>query len=372
MSNINIKTDKTHEYMRGGGDKKMDKTRPSPGGSATLYKTGTKKTGNDGNKWIVQENINGIKRWVKIQPKSKRESKTKTKSKSKSKTKSKTKEKAKSVSLNMYDFYNIVQITETEFKDVINKSTPNVRNTLEKLNDLVKVIRKTGKIAHIIPLPLSRSGMHWMDYPNSYMSEMYGDEYGVKGGYVYFTVKMNVKGTEIENEPIFATFTYMDVDQKKELIKLLDKHLPGQCIWSGKNTDAIQINLVKENINHIDLDELKADDTFPLLMITIDFNKSINLMKNRKIVLDINNKIDNVFDVKKNNISVYDDYGTNDITLTLNSVPTKVYDAKKNGLVEFFKSLIDKGGAIKCTAEIVTYNEKNATEKVYDSIKIKK
>ena len=38
--------------------------RKSPLKSATLYKIGTKKTGNDGNMWIVETNINKVKRWV--------------------------------------------------------------------------------------------------------------------------------------------------------------------------------------------------------------------------------------------------------------------------------------------------------------------
>jgi hypothetical protein len=38
-------------------------TRPSPTESATLYKVGTVKTGNDGNKWIISESSNGVKRW---------------------------------------------------------------------------------------------------------------------------------------------------------------------------------------------------------------------------------------------------------------------------------------------------------------------
>lgn len=37
--------------------------RPSPTDSATLYKIGTKKKGNDNNMWIVVKNVNGIKRW---------------------------------------------------------------------------------------------------------------------------------------------------------------------------------------------------------------------------------------------------------------------------------------------------------------------
>jgi hypothetical protein len=37
--------------------------RKSPTESATLYKIGTKKNGNDGNKWVVIESSNGVKRW---------------------------------------------------------------------------------------------------------------------------------------------------------------------------------------------------------------------------------------------------------------------------------------------------------------------
>ena len=37
--------------------------RKSPTKSATLYKIGTKKKGNDGNIWIIVENKNNIKKW---------------------------------------------------------------------------------------------------------------------------------------------------------------------------------------------------------------------------------------------------------------------------------------------------------------------
>jgi len=37
--------------------------RLSPSESATLYKVGTKKKGNDGNTWIIVVNKNNIKRW---------------------------------------------------------------------------------------------------------------------------------------------------------------------------------------------------------------------------------------------------------------------------------------------------------------------
>jgi len=41
----------------------MSTIRKSPTQSATLYKVGTKKKGNDGNTWIIVENKNNVKRW---------------------------------------------------------------------------------------------------------------------------------------------------------------------------------------------------------------------------------------------------------------------------------------------------------------------
>jgi len=43
---------------------KNKKIRPSPTESATLFKVGTIKKGNDGNKWIIKENSSKIKKWI--------------------------------------------------------------------------------------------------------------------------------------------------------------------------------------------------------------------------------------------------------------------------------------------------------------------
>lgn len=40
--------------------------RPSPSQSATIFKVGTKKKGNDGNMWTIKKNKNGVNRWSKI------------------------------------------------------------------------------------------------------------------------------------------------------------------------------------------------------------------------------------------------------------------------------------------------------------------
>ena len=43
-----------------------DKTRKGPSESATKYKVGTRKLGNDGNMWIITKASNGIHRWIKV------------------------------------------------------------------------------------------------------------------------------------------------------------------------------------------------------------------------------------------------------------------------------------------------------------------
>ena len=42
------------------------KTRKGPSDSATKYKVGTRKLGNDGNIWIIKKTSNGIQRWTKV------------------------------------------------------------------------------------------------------------------------------------------------------------------------------------------------------------------------------------------------------------------------------------------------------------------
>ena len=41
-------------------------TRKAPTASATLFKPGTTKTGNDGNKWTIVADTRGVQRWRKI------------------------------------------------------------------------------------------------------------------------------------------------------------------------------------------------------------------------------------------------------------------------------------------------------------------
>lgn len=75
----------------------MSTTRKAPTESATLFKKGTIKKGNDGNKWIIVTNARGVQRWQRVGSSGSKMIKRKTTEKVKNKTKNKTKTKSKTM-----------------------------------------------------------------------------------------------------------------------------------------------------------------------------------------------------------------------------------------------------------------------------------
>ncbi len=61
----------------------MSTTRKAPTESATLFKKGTIKKGNDGNHWVIVADARGVQRWRKVQAGAKTKTSTKTKAKAK-------------------------------------------------------------------------------------------------------------------------------------------------------------------------------------------------------------------------------------------------------------------------------------------------
>lgn len=336
-----------YEYTQSGGKLKV---RPSPSTSATLYKTGTKKTGNDGNVWAVVENVNGIKRWKRY--KNKKSSKTKNNTKSKTKTKSKSKSKPTNhkvsdkqdglVSLSVLDFYDVTPIDDTEFKNVCKKSNQLVRDTINNMNDFVKAIKKMGMLAHVIPLALSSNGIYWSDYPGDYLSEIYGPEwYETKKGYMYFTVYMNQTGTEInDKEDISVSFSDMNAATKKTIFDLLNKYLKDRYSWSGRNTDRIRIHYVKSKGAKIDLTTLKDNDAYPWLNINLNFPKTMDLFKSPHIVMDLQNILIKLMKIDNDTIGCYESYGMTDVMYDFNGVETKLYKKYISNVVRYLDDLI--------------------------------
>ena len=123
-------------------------SRKGPEKSATLYKVGTKKKGNDNNIWIIKQNKNGINKWVLFR-----------KSSTKSSTKSAKESSIKSFSnFTKFDYYvfDIINHYKSTYELIINKSLEykiNIQNenfssditkvTYEKISKNAKKIKST-------------------------------------------------------------------------------------------------------------------------------------------------------------------------------------------------------------------------------------
>ena len=208
-------------------------TRPSPTQSATLYTTGTKKTGNDGNTWIITQNVNGTKRWKLYKKVSKKISKKESKKESKKISKKEIK------SLNHFGFTPVFEkkldkIMETHNKVIYDKIKKNIIPELNKL----------GIEAYIIPLPLSKNGHYFTDYAPEYIKEVYNkdmiERLNIKD--LYFLFKLTHDGKKLNTDEILVNYTPFG-NKKKNVIEIFKKYLGNKFEWDGSNTKAIIIKL---------------------------------------------------------------------------------------------------------------------------------
>lgn len=238
------------------GSKKI-KNRQSPTESATLYKIGTKKTGNDGNIWIIAENIKGIKRWKlykkKTAPNPKPES---------------LPEPPRTKKISVTSWFDIVNINDGDLKKVMNKneSTKNIYNLITK--ELMPELKKMDFATDIIPLPLSEGGIYWSDYPSAFMDDHH--DKGWVDKFMYFVVYMNSKGNLIEtSKNITVGFSSLTLDDKKKIVSLFQRVMPEYFDWDGNNMHSILISYSPHKKNKIDVAKLKENDTYPQLYLWI-------------------------------------------------------------------------------------------------------
>ena len=261
----------------------MEKERPSPTKSATLYNVGTIKTGNDGNKYIIVENKNGVKKWQKHKNVSNKKvtDKKVTDKKVTDKKVSDKKVSDKKVSdkkITALQLYNLKIVEEKDFKKIASKN-----ETYKIL--ITKVIPEINNLkikTFIVPLPLSDNDVFWVDYPPHYIKEKYNQDL-IDINYLYFVFYMNKKGDEIiYDKPININYSELTKENKINIINIFEKHLFGQYKWTGSSTDFMSISFYKnKDIKHIDTKIIKDNDYYPMLYINIDTN--INLFDNQII-----------------------------------------------------------------------------------------
>jgi hypothetical protein len=277
---------------------KHKKDRPSPSKSATLYNVGTIKTGNDGNKYIIVENKNGVKKWQKHKNVSNKKEKLETKKKSK-------KEFSRLL------FYNLKVIDEKNFKKIASKN-----ETYKIL--ITKVIPEINKLkikTFLVPSPLSDNDIYWNDYPPHYIKEKYNEDiYNIN--HMYFVFYMNKNGNEIiYDKPININYSTLTKENKINIINIFEKHLFAQYSWNGSNNMTMTVSFYEnenKNIKKINTKLIKDNDYYPQLNIYIYTN--INLKESPLIIIKL------ITYLQKTCEPSYDvsyDIGRNDIHFTI-------------------------------------------------------
>jgi hypothetical protein len=212
---------------------KENSVRPSPSQSATLYTVGTKKTGNDGNTWIITENVNGTKRWKLYKKVSKKVSKKISKKESKKISKKEIK------SLNNFGF---TPVYEKKLDKIMEKHNKVIYDKIKK--NIIPELNKLGIEAYIVPLPLSKNGHYFTDYAPEYIKEVYNkdmiERLNIKD--LNFLFKLTHDGKKLNTDEILVNYTPFG-NKKKNVIEIFKKYLGNKFDWDGSNTKAIIIKL---------------------------------------------------------------------------------------------------------------------------------
>jgi hypothetical protein len=346
----------------------MEKVRPSPNKSATLYKVGIIKTGNDGNKWIIVENKNGVKKWQKHKIVTKKEEKTepnkdKTKEPKKDKMKESKKDKMKEptndkmkepikepIKDKKEEINNIISKKDLE-KEVLKNDTTNYIYKI-LTTKIIPEINKLKIKTFIVPLPLSYNNIYWTDFPPDYIKETY-NEYLYNINYIYFTFFMNYGGTEINlNKNIKIHFSNFNKEIKIKIIDIFEKYLFGYYIWNGSNNTIMEIMFNKNNnIKYIDKLLIKNEDKYPSLFISIYSNIDFDENKN------ISNKLIKFVEKTFVNYDLIWEVNSYNIFFTINS-----FDDKK--IIEKLKTYIKSQTNIKKT-QFYFMKNKDSEEEIW-------
>ena len=320
----------------------MEKVRPSPNKSATLYKVGIIKTGNDGNKWVIVENKNGVKKWQKHKIVTNKDKIKEPKKETKIIT---NKEPLKDKTVVLKN-----DISKKDLEKVVLKN--DTTNYIYKIltTKIIPEINKLKIKTFIVPLPLSYNNINWTDFPPDYIKETY-NEYLYNINYIYFTFFMNYGGTEINlNKNIKIHFSNLNKENKIKIIDIFEKYLFGYYIWDASNNTMMEILFNKNNnIKYINKSLIKSEDTYPSLFISMYSN--IDFDENKKL----SNKLIKFVEKTCVNYNVISEVDSYNIYFTINS-----FDDKK--IIEKLKTYIKSQTNIKKTEFYFMINKDSEEE----------
>lgn len=212
--------------------------RKGPTESATLYKIGTKKTGNDGNKWIVSENINGIKRWKIFKKISKKSSK-----KTSRKTivvKKATKRKSKMGKYPPLVYYDMPKIKQNNWDLWLELLTLKQKEYIYKIRKSYDELKKININSIEVILTLSNSNIYWGDYAWDYAGIKYPDMLEDDNSYLIYVYKLD-KDLHLIEINIQHKISKKD---KNNFLDFSKKYFNNHMVWSGKNKDSIHFDIL--------------------------------------------------------------------------------------------------------------------------------
>jgi hypothetical protein len=190
--------------------------RKSPTQSATLYKIGTKKKGNDGNIWIIVENKNNIKKWQLYKKPTKIEISQKSQ---------------KPIKLNdipIEQLYEKIDFKKNNWNKWLENCTPELKSFVNKIRKSYTEFKKLKlKVIEVIEPP-SKSA-HWIEqYPSDYAEYYYPkyyEDYKNIIPHIIIRFKIDFKFHLHTEYKQICIESYIDMsdDIKEKLIKYLDK-----------------------------------------------------------------------------------------------------------------------------------------------------
>lgn len=223
----------------------MKKIRQSPTESATLYKIGTKKTGNDGNQWIITENKNGIKRWKLYKKVQNKQIDQKEEKEEKQHDKSDKLVKLPS----LYAMYNMprLEVTEKNIVKWIGWLSQEQKDTFYYfIGVIIPEIRKLGVKFFIVPIGQSRHahGYYFIDSMPYILKDLYnysGDDFHSNDTMVA-VLHINVHN-ELADNLIYIYHGQMDDNLKTKFVFLMKKKFKKHYEWNEDNKRNILIKI---------------------------------------------------------------------------------------------------------------------------------
>lgn len=229
------------------------KNRPSPSQSATQFKIGDIAKGNDGNKWIIKANKNGINRWTRF---NKSSSKHKHKHKhskiaSRRRVRPKSKKYRRIRSKRRTYSYSNRNYSKPKYRKIKRKSKmkpqlPIRNNQIDNIspNKLVKYITN-NRITNIIfnkisPelknnrikvyfVPQKTSNLYLGDHWHHYLVDHYGG-YDTTGNFIVFIIYFN-NDREIDTKQKIGIMLHIDLKYRIIVNDILDKYLKKNMEW---------------------------------------------------------------------------------------------------------------------------------------------